>query len=242
MKVLFIVLSGGQGNRLKPVTLFRQKTLLPAMNGRRIIDYAVECGEVQEIPGVEAKTVVLARYKYQQVERYIQKRHPSVSVLVESKPLDTGGAILQHWQAICEYAPDLVVILNGDHLVRLPLQDVIRYYNESGVPALLMIGIQSDAAHHDYINVRFISEKLFHSFHHRKSRVAYTGISLLRFDALKERMDALPMGSYNLTRDIVEWIYRRHGGNYFLLENEWNDLGTWMRYLGFLLQTAKRSV
>lgn len=241
MKVMFLVLSGGKGTRLRPATFFSQKTLLPAMNGRKILDYAIESGDVRDISGVETKTVVLARYKSRQVVHYVQKRYPNVSVLVESAAFDTGGAVLQHWQIVCEYAPDIVIVLNGDHLVRLPVQDLLRQYKERNAPALLMVGIHSDETHHDYIDVRFDSEKMLHKFSHRKSRVAYTGISMFRFDALKERMDQLPIGAYNMTKDIAEWVYAKYGGECYILRNEWDDLGTWKRYLGFLFRELRTS-
>jgi NDP-sugar pyrophosphorylase family protein len=138
---------------------------------------------------------------------------------------------------IREYAPEVVVVLNGDHLVRLPLQKLFQHYEEKKFPALLMVGIHSDEMHHDYMDLG--SEKPLRKFHHRKSRMAYTGISVFRFDVLKERMDQLSLGPYNMTKDIVEWIHAQHGGEYFLLENEWDDLGTWRRYLGFLFQELK---
>jgi glucose-1-phosphate thymidylyltransferase len=242
MKVMFLVLSGGKGTRLRPATFFSQKTLLPAMNNRKILDYAIESGDVRGISGVEGTTVVLARYKSRQVAHYVREKYPNVSVLVELAALDTGGAVLQHWQTVCDYAPDVIIVLNGDHLVRLPVQDLLRYYVERNAPALLMVGIYSDEAHHDYIDVQLNSEKVLHKFFHRKSRVAYTGIPMFRFDALNECIDQLSIGgAYNMTKDIVEWVYAKYGGECYILRNEWDDLGTWKRYLGFLFREFRTS-
>ncbi len=233
MKVLFIILSGGKGKRLRPVTFFKQKTLLPASRGKRIIDYAIESSNICNISGVKGRTIVLARYKSHQVVDYVNKKYPEVTVLTERESFDTGGAILQHWQVICEYGPKVVIILNGDHFVNLPLKLIMQGYKEK-IPALLVVGIRSNAEYHDYINVKFNSNKLLDRFHQRASDIAYTGISILRFDALKSCIENLSMGPCNVTKDIIEWIYEKHGGVYYILENEWEDLGTWTRYIRFL--------
>ncbi|MBM3256133.1 MAG: NDP-sugar synthase [Candidatus Moranbacteria bacterium] len=232
MKILFIVLSGGIGKRLRPATLLWQKTLLPAKNGKRIIDYAIESS--QSIGSVETKTVILARYKSRQVARYVNDRYPSIEVFVEPASLGTGGAILQHWDAIRRHEPEVVVILNGDHLVRLPVNDLLQSYCAKNKPALLVVGINSNEQYHDYIDVQFTTNQLLHKFPQRKSRIAYTGIFLARFDSLDEYMVQLPIMICDMTCDIMLQIYARYGGDYYLLEGEWDDLGTWRRYLRFL--------
>lgn len=239
MKVLFIVLSGGKGMRLRPISFFMQKTLFPALKGKKIIDYAIKSSATEDIPGIEGKIFVLARCKSGQVVNYIRKKYPGITVLIESKAFDTGGALLQHWQSIHEYNPGFVVVLNGDHFVNLPLQPLLEYCQKEH-PALLMMGIPSDEKYHDYINVNFDSERVLDKFLRRRSNIAYTGISIFRFDALEDRMNQLTDGLYNITTDIVEWIYAKYGGNYYVLETEWSDLGTWKRYLKFLYQELRR--
>lgn len=237
MKILFLVMSGGYGRRLWPVTLFRQKTLFPAGNGKRIIDYAIQSG--REIEGVETKTVVLARYKSYQVVNYVISCYPKVDIFVEPRELDTGGAMLQHWYKLREHNPDVVVVLNGDHMVNLPVKDLILKYQSKNNPALLLVGKRSDERYHDYIDVGLKPEKLLHKFHYRKSKIAYTGIFLAKFDILDEYMINLPIGGYNMTRDIVLKIHSRYGGDFYLLEKEWEDLGTWKRYLKFFIRTFR---
>ena len=240
MKVLSIVMAGGKGSRLRPLTFIKPKVLFPAMGGRRVIDFSIESGFSHNIPGIEVETVVLARYKSGQVARYVIRKYPSVAVLVGSKPFGTGGEILQHWKVLREREPDFVVILNGDHFVQLPLGQILKCCEETPHP-LLMVGIPSDEEYHDYINVQHNSSVVLSKFSTRKSRIAFTGITVIRFDALRERMDQLKMGYCDLTQDVVSWIYEKHGGIHYILENKWRDLGTWGRYLGFLYRELNGS-
>jgi NDP-sugar pyrophosphorylase family protein len=232
MKALFVILSGGKGTRLRPATFFLQKTLFPVGRGKRIIDYSLESSKGTD--DVEIETIVLARYKSSQVVHYIKSRYPNARVLIESISLDTGGALLQHWSMVRQYSPNVVIVLNGDHFVNLPLQDIFKSYHEGDEPALLLIGKNSDEQYHDYIDIQHESGSMLHKFTNRKSKVAYTGMFLVRFDALDEHMQQLPMCSCNMTRDVVQKIYAKHGCNYHLLDGEWDDLGTWKRYLEFL--------
>jgi len=238
MKIVFIILSGGKGTRLRPLTFFIQKTLLPVMKSKRIIDFSIKSSDVRGLFDVESITYVNTRYKFKQVTRYLEKKFPEVFIVKESKALDTGGSILQNWNFISQAKPDIVIVLNGDHYINLPVEKLIQYFKTDKNLALLLVCIESDAKHHDYINLE--SEELFTNFQNRNSNIAYTGICIFKFDVLKERIEQFGIGSYNLTKDIVEWVYKYHKSDLFHLDNEWKDLGTWKRYIYFIIQNVFR--
>jgi mannose-1-phosphate guanylyltransferase len=82
-----VILCGGQGDRLKPLTDTLPKPMVP-VNGRPIIDYIIANMKRQ---GVE-RIVAACGYKWEKIR---EKYGDSLIYSVEKEPLGTGGAIKQ---------------------------------------------------------------------------------------------------------------------------------------------------
>jgi len=82
-----IILCGGQGDRLKPLTDTLPKPMVP-LNGRPIIDYTITNMRKQ---GVE-RIIVACGYKWEKIR---EKYGDSLIYSVEKEPLGTGGALKQ---------------------------------------------------------------------------------------------------------------------------------------------------
>jgi len=80
-----IILAGGQGKRLRPLTDNVPKPMVQ-VNGRPVIDYKIE--HLRKY-GVE-KIIIACGYRWEKIK---EKYGDSVIYSVENEPLDTGGAI-----------------------------------------------------------------------------------------------------------------------------------------------------
>ena len=84
-----IILAGGFGTRLRPLTYTRAKSLLPILN-RPMVSYLLDC-----LPSEVSKVILAVNYRKNQIEKYLNSQDFGKEIIVndEPKPLGTGGAV-----------------------------------------------------------------------------------------------------------------------------------------------------
>jgi mannose-1-phosphate guanylyltransferase len=128
-----VVLVGGFGTRLRPLTYTRPKQMLPIVNRpllERIIGY---------LGGYGVDRVVLAMgYRPDAIQRaYPTGRCAGVALhyAVESEPLDTAGAI--RFAATQAGIDERFLVLNGDVLTDLDLDQFLAFHEDRGAEATI---------------------------------------------------------------------------------------------------------
>ena len=124
-----IVLSGGFGLRLRPLTDDRPKPLIP-VNGRPIAEFQLEW--LMKEGKIDSVTFACG-YKWEKLKEHFGTSFNGVSVdySVENEPLGTGGGVKK---AILEKGlqEDLCVVTNGDVITDLPLEKMIAAHRGAG--------------------------------------------------------------------------------------------------------------
>ena len=137
-RVLGIVLAGGKGDRLQPLTRARSKAAVPFGARHRIIDYVLS-NFVNS--GVYA-LYVLVQYKAQSLIEHLGStwriggRLPDTFVTVvppqmrasESWYRGTADAVYQNLNLIQDFGPDLVAVFGADHIYRMDLRQMIDFH------------------------------------------------------------------------------------------------------------------
>ena len=118
-----IILAGGRGKRLRPITDYVPKPLIPIKNIPIIewqIKYLKKFG-VLEI-------IICSGYKTEMIENYLnnKKLGIKISFSVEDIPLGTGGAIKKAGKKINEKS---FIVINGDIITNIDLKKLLKKEN-----------------------------------------------------------------------------------------------------------------
>ncbi|MEP6970181.1 MAG: sugar phosphate nucleotidyltransferase, partial [Betaproteobacteria bacterium] len=141
MKILALVLAGGEGSRLRPLTENHAKPALPFVNGYRIVDFVLSNLVNSGITSI----YVLAQYRPQSLIEHIRTRWaPALSgpgrfvnvVLPETglacRPfLGTADAVYRNLPLCARHAPDLVAVFAADHVYRMDVGQMVEAHLQS---------------------------------------------------------------------------------------------------------------
>ncbi len=143
-KVLAVVLAGGEGKRLMPLTADRAKPAVPFGGIYRLIDFALS----NVVNSGYLKVVVLTQYKSHSLDRHIAKTWRMSNMLgnyVAPVPaqqrvgkrwyLGSADAIYQSLNLIHDERPDYVVAVGADHVYRMDFSQMLEQHMDMGAGA-----------------------------------------------------------------------------------------------------------
>ena len=119
-----LILAGGKGKRLKPITDYVPKPLVP-INNIPIIEWQIKYLKKFGIKNI----IICTGYKSKQIENFfLAKNNFGVKILfsIEKTPLGTGGAIKNAGSAIRD---DTFVVLNGDVITNIDINKIKKEKN-----------------------------------------------------------------------------------------------------------------
>ncbi len=135
-----VVLVGGQGTRLRPLTATVKKELLPLVD-RAILDHTLD----RLVRHGVHEVVMSSPYLEELFDPFIASRHgePAIAWVTEREALDTGGAIVN---AVHRLEPDEPFFaLNGDILTDLDMTAMLALHREHDAAATIALHHVDDA-------------------------------------------------------------------------------------------------
>jgi NDP-sugar pyrophosphorylase family protein len=133
-----VVLVGGEGTRMRPLTETIPKPLIPFMN-RPFLDHVLDHLARQ---GVE-EVICSSPYLEQEFRSFLAARRgpPQLTWITEEEPLGTCGAIV----GALDRVDDSFLVLNGDVLTDLDLGDLVALHRQRGAVATIALTPVEDA-------------------------------------------------------------------------------------------------
>ena len=149
-RVLAIVLAGGEGKRLMPLTHERAKPAVPFGGIYRLIDFALS----NIVNSGYLRVVVLTQYKSHSLDRHIAKTWrlsthlgnyvapvPAQQRVGKHWFLGSADAIYQSLNLIDDEQPDIVVIVGADNIYRMDFSQMVDQHIDTGA-AMTVAGIR----------------------------------------------------------------------------------------------------
>ncbi|MFC7580354.1 glucose-1-phosphate adenylyltransferase [Schaalia naturae] len=142
--VLAIVLAGGEGKRLMPLTADRAKPAVPFGGHYRLIDFALS----NIVNSGYMRVVVLTQYKSHSLDRHVTRTwymSPLTGNFVAPMPaqqrrgphwyLGSADAIYQSLNIVDDERPDYILIVGADNIYRMDFSQMVDHHIASGLPA-----------------------------------------------------------------------------------------------------------
>lgn len=214
-----VIMAGGKGERLRPLTEKTPKPLLP-VGDKAIIDHNVD-RLIQY--GVEYISVT-TNYLAEQLEsHYAQPRNEvQIQCVREPKFLGTMGAV----RLVKEFHNDVVLVMNSDLFTDIDFEDMYLHFMENKADMSIAavpytVSIPFGICDLDGRDVKGIVEKPTYNYY------ANAGIYMLR----REVINMIPENEFYNATDLIDALVKN--GNKVIrypLKGTWIDIGTLSEY------------
>jgi glucose-1-phosphate adenylyltransferase len=159
--VFGIVLAGGEGKRLAPLTADRAKPAVPFGGNYRLIDFALS----NLVNAGYRQIVVLTQYKSHSLDRHISttwRLSPLLGNYVAPVPAQmrrgprwfsgSADAIYQNLNLLYDERPEIVAVFGADHIYRMDPRQMVDQHVESGA-AVTVAALRAPLAEADQFGV-----------------------------------------------------------------------------------------
>ena len=227
-KVLAIILGGGAGTRLYPLTKLRAKPAVPLAGKYRLIDIPVSNCINSEI----YKIYVLTQFNSASLNRHISRTYNItgfqegfVEVLAAQQTPEnpnwfqgTADAVRQYLWLFEEWEADEYLILSGDHLYRMDYSEFVRRHRETNADITISVLPMDEKRASDFGLIKTNDDGRIVSFSEKpkgealkQCQVDTTTLGLTAEEAQQQPYIA-SMGIYVFKRDVLFDLLNRFPG------------------------------
>ena len=265
-KTLVMILCGGKGERLYPLTRDRAKPSVPFLGAYRIIDFSLS----NALNSGLRKIALVTQYKSLSLERHIingwnifhaESGDYIMSIPAQGRISDrwyegTADAVFQNVYTIQQENPDYVLILSGDHIYKADYRKLLIFSGQVQADAAIMtrvipaheasrfgvIGVDKD---HRIIEFAEKPKKPFSTPWDPGKALISMGVYLFKTSVLikalfKDARDS--RSSHDFGKDILPALIADHRVFAYLFDDYWEDIGTidayWNANMAFLTADA----
>jgi len=261
-RILVMILCGGRGERLYPLTKDRAKPSVPFLGSYRIIDFSLS----NSLNSGFRRVALLTQYKSLSLERHIlhgwnifpaESGGYVISLPAQGRVADhwyegTADAVFQNIYTIQQEKPEAILVLSGDHVYRADYRKALKFMIDNDADAVILVKTveRSQASRFGVIGVD--EDRRIIGFQEkpadppavpwdRTRSLISMGVYLFRTEPLIRALieDAkVRKSSHDFGKDIIPRLVRRSGVFAFLFDGYWEDIGTldayWAANMAFL--------
>lgn len=222
-----VIMAGGKGTRLKPLTNVIPKPLIPIGDKtiiEEIMDKFVRIGSNEFYLSVNYKSDLIKHYF-----ETLNNENYNISYFQEDKPLGTAGSMY----LIKDQIKSTFFVSNCDILIDQDLVEIYKYHKENNNSITVVSALKHYSIPYGTISTgeNGILEEL-----NEKPILNYqinTGVYILEPDML----DLIPEDIFFHITDLIEKVKNIEGkkvGVFPISEGSWQDIGEWQEYMKFI--------
>jgi len=216
-----VVLAGGKGTRLRPLTCLKPKPLIPIVN-KPIIVHIIES---LRWAGIDEFIITLG-YLGDQIINTVgdgERFGVSVRYSIEKEPLGTAGSV-KNAENLIDDEPFCVV--SGDLLVEVDLKKILRFHEKNGATVTMALTEVEDPSQYGIVEtdrfdrvIRFLEKPSpLDTF----SKTINAGVYILEKDVL----DHIPEKTFfDFSNDLFPSLLDKKNIYGYYFDGYWNDLG-----------------
>jgi glucose-1-phosphate adenylyltransferase len=261
-RILVMILCGGRGERLYPLTKDRAKPSVPFLGSYRIIDFSLS----NSLNSGFRQIALLTQYKSLSLERHIlygwnifpaESGGYVISLPAQGRVADhwyegTADAVFQNIYTIQQEKPDAILVLSGDHIYRADYRKVLRFMIQKKAEAVILaksvdrsqasrfgvIGVDEDQRIIEFLEKPETPPAA--PWDRNKSLISM-GVYLFRTEPLIRALidDAkVRKSTHDFGKDVIPRLVGKSGAFAYLFDGYWEDIGTldayWKANMAFL--------
>jgi NDP-sugar pyrophosphorylase family protein len=226
-----LILAGGKGTRLRPLTVYTPKPIVPVVN-RPLLLYQIE---ILKKAGITDITLSLS-YQPDKIEHLIgsgSEHGVNIRYVTEPSPMGTAGG----FKYAAGNSKEATIVFNGDILTDLDVASVIEFHRSNGAAATLTLAPVSDPSRYGLVptdktgKISAFLEKP--SAEARSSAETVTTINAGIYILEPQVLDMIPNDvnrsfEYDIFPAILDQKLPFFG---YIMDNYWLDIGTPESYL-----------
>ena len=222
-----VVMAGGEGSRLRPLTIGRPKPMVPIVN-KAVIAHIFDLLKHHGITEV----IVTLRYMASAIQDFFEDGSAiglKITYSVEESPLGTAGSV----KNAARYLDETFIVISGDSLTDFNLQEILRVHKERNALASITLTHVPDPLEYGVIitddagRITQFQEKP--SWGEVMSDTVNTGLYVLEPAVL----DLIPEGTaYGFSSDLFPRMLADRQQLYgYVAEGYWCDVGNMDEYM-----------
>ena len=188
-----LIICGGRGTRLKPLTNRMPKPLLP-VKGTPFLEFLMDYLKIQGF----SNFILATGYKSKMIENYFGRGEDlgvNIDYSKERVPLGTGGAVKKAESLITGKE---IVVLNGDSFADLDLKKMIRLHNKMKQPITMAVARTKDSGRSGQLGINKGIVTRFEEKGKQKEGFVNAGVYVFR----KELLGSIPKKKVSLEKEI----------------------------------------
>lgn len=215
-----VIMAGGYGTRLRPLTNVIPKPMVPIID-KPIIEYIVKHLKKYGFDNI----IITLGYKPQDIMSYLgdgSRYDVKITYSIEDEPLGTCGSV----KAVYDMLDSTFLVISGDSFTNINLFEVAKFHATHPKAITMVVKHLDDVKGFGVVD--FDADGDILSFvekpEHSDGKFVNTGIYMIE----KRIMKGVPQGKFDFSRDLFPAVLPQMKA--YVMNEYWSDIGTLSSY------------